>query len=149
MKPTLAWFLLELILATTVAHAQGIGSSGNINGTVTDPTGAVLPKATVIVLDTRTGLRRTAATDTTGQFQVTNLFPGTYDVTAEVSGFASEIRRGVVVSVGQTAITDFQMKPYVSTLVEVLDEVVWSNNWKVLRRRRFQLPSRLPVSPAW
>jgi hypothetical protein len=26
---------------------------------------------------------------------------------------------------------------------------VWSNNWKVLRRRRFQLPARLPVSPAW
>jgi hypothetical protein len=68
MKPTLACFLLELILATTVAHAQGIGSSGNINGTVTDPTGAVLPKATVIVSDTWTGLRRTAATDTTGQF---------------------------------------------------------------------------------
>lgn len=76
MRPTLAWFLLELILASTVAHAQGIGSSGNINGTVTDPAGAVLPKATVIVLDTRTGLRRTVATDTTGQFQVTNLFPG-------------------------------------------------------------------------
>jgi len=28
-------------------------------------------------------------------------------------------------------------------------DAVWSNNWKVLRRRRFQLPSRLPVSPAW
>jgi len=72
-----------VMLATLMAHAQGVGTSGEITGTVADSSGSVLLKSTVTVVDTQTGLKRTATTDSTGQFRVAGLFPATYDVTAE------------------------------------------------------------------
>ncbi|MGA8621145.1 MAG: carboxypeptidase-like regulatory domain-containing protein [Candidatus Sulfotelmatobacter sp.] len=59
-----------------MAHAQGGGSSGEITGTVTDSSGAALPKATVNVLDRQTDLKRTVVADGTGQFRVAGLSPG-------------------------------------------------------------------------
>ena len=49
---SLACVLVCFLLATFMAHAQGVGSSGEIAGTVTDSSGAVSPKATVNVADT-------------------------------------------------------------------------------------------------
>src|ERR1700691_1563331 len=91
-----------VVVATLMAHAQGVGTSGEITGTVADPSGSVLLKSTVTVVDTQTGFKRTATTDSTGQFRVAGLSPATYDVTAEMQGFATAIRRGVTVAVGQT-----------------------------------------------
>ena len=121
---SLACVVVCLVLASSVAYSQGIGSSGNIQGTVTDPSGALLPRATITVLDTQTGLRRTAVTDPSGQFRVPNLAPATYDVSAQAPGFAEAIRKAVVVSVGQTVLSDFQLKvSQVATQIEVASEV--------------------------
>ncbi len=115
--------LLCFLFATFVAHAQGVGSSGEITGTVTDASGGVLPKATINVVDTQTGLKRTAITNDTGQFRVVGLSPATYDISAQMAGFATEIRRGVPVAIGQTVTFDFKMKPSkVATVVEVTDQ---------------------------
>src|SRR5271170_4709726 len=112
--------LLCLLFANSVAHAQGVGSSGEITGTVTDASGGVLPKVTVNVVDTQTGLKRTTITNGSGQFRVVGLSPATYDVSAQMSGFATEIRRSVTVAIGQTVTSDFKMKPsQVATVVEV------------------------------
>ena len=120
---SLACGVVCFLLATFMAHAQGVGTSGEITGTVTDASGAVLPKATVDVVDTQTGLKRTAVTNSTGQFRAAGLSPATYDVSAELPSFATEIRRGVTVAVGQTVISDFQLKPsQVATVVEVTDQ---------------------------
>ena len=106
-----------------VAHAQGVGSSGEITGTVTDASGGVLPKATINVVETQTGLKRTAMTNGTGQFRVVGLSPATYDVSAQMSGFATEIRQRIPVAIGQTVTSDFKMKPsQVATVVEVTDQ---------------------------
>src|SRR5258708_3658082 len=111
------------LFATFTAHAQGVGTSGEITGTVTDASGAVLPSATINVVDTQTGLKRTAVTSGTGQFRAAGLSPATYDVSAELRGFATAIRRGVTVAVGQTVISDFRLKPsQVATVVEVTDQ---------------------------
>jgi len=100
-----------------------VGSSGEITGTVTDAAGGVLLKATVTVGDTQTGLKRTATTNSTGQFRVTGLSPATYDVSAEMATFGTQIRRGVTVEVGQTVISDFKLNPSrVATVVEVTDQ---------------------------
>src|SRR5579864_2878938 len=120
---TRARVFVYLLLAAGVALAQGVGTSGEIAGTVTDPSGAVLQKAIVNVVDTQTGLKRTVVTNSTGQFRASGLSPATYDVSAELPGFATEIRRGVTVAIGQTVISDFNMKPsQVATVVEVTDQ---------------------------
>jgi hypothetical protein len=120
---SIACVLLCFLFATVVAHAQGVGSSGEIAGTVTDSSGAILPKVTVNVIETQTGLKRTAVTNGTGQFRVVGLAPATYDVSAQMAGFATEIRRSVIVAIGQTVTSDFKLKPsQVATVVEVTDQ---------------------------
>ncbi len=68
---------------------------GTVVGTVTDPTGAAVPKATITVQNTATGLSRQASTDETGYFSVPNLLQGNYDVSVSAAGFKPFTRRGV------------------------------------------------------
>src|SRR5580692_486604 len=120
---SLACAFVCLLLATSLAQAQGVGSSGDITGTVTDSAGAVLPRVTVSVVDTQTGLKRTAVTDGAGQYRVAGLSPSTYEVSAALPGFATEVRKSLPVAVGQTVISDFRMKPsQVATVIEVTSE---------------------------
>jgi len=115
-----AWILACLLLTTLSALAQGVGTSGGITGTVTDSAGGVMLKASVSVVDSQTGLKRTTTTDSTGQFRMAGLFPATYDVSVEMPGFATEIRKNVVVAVGQTVISDFKLSlSKVATVIEV------------------------------
>jgi len=110
-------------MTATAGHAQGVGSSGDITGTVYDPAGAVLSKVTVSAVDTQTGATRKAVTDDTGHYRIIALSPSTYDVKAELSGFATEVRKGVPVAIGQTLVSDFRMNPApVATTVEVTSE---------------------------
>ncbi|MGA7971127.1 MAG: TonB-dependent receptor [Terriglobales bacterium] len=122
IKPAIS-VLACLLLAASLSHAQGVGTSGQITGTVTDSAGSVLPKATITVTDAQTGLRRTTVTDGTGQFRVAGLAPATYDVSAQTAGFATEIRKSVTVSVGQTVVSDFKLNlAKVATVIEVTDQ---------------------------
>src|ERR1700733_4712293 len=61
--PIAAALLACLFLAASLCHAQGVGTSGQITGTVTDAAGSVVPKATVEVVDIETGGKRTATTN--------------------------------------------------------------------------------------
>ena len=126
MRKVIGWSILNglcFLLLGNVISAQGVGSAGNIHGMVTDSSGAVLPNVTITVADRQTGFQRSATTDVAGGYQVIGLPPSTYDVTAQHSGFATEIRKGLVVGVGQTIASDFQLKlSQVSTVVEVTDQ---------------------------
>ena len=62
----IACLLFYLVCTTLLAHAQGVGSSGEIKGTITDASGGALPKATIVVVDTQTGQRRQVATNAVG-----------------------------------------------------------------------------------
>src|SRR5712691_10638279 len=112
-------FILGLLLAGPVTFAQGVGSSGGIRGTLTDPAGGVIPKATIVAEDAEKGLRRPSVTDENGQYEFAGLPPANYRLTAKISGFQTEILRDVVVSVGQTVILDIHMK--ISTGQEVVE----------------------------
>ena len=119
----IACVLVYFLFATLSAHAQGVGTSGEITGTIADSSGRVVPKATVTVLDTQTGLKRTTTTNEAGQFRVAGLSPAIYDISAQMQGFATEIRKGVTVAIGQTVVSDFKLKPsQVATVIEVTDQ---------------------------
>ncbi len=102
--------LAFLFSPNNTAHAQGVATSGEIRGTVSDPTGATVPKATVTAEDPEKGVRRTAVTETEGEYRLTGLPPSVYSVTVEIAGFQKEIRKDVVVSIGQTLILDFHLQ---------------------------------------
>ncbi len=72
---------------------------GSVVGTLTDQTGAVVPKATVTVTNTSTGLSRQATTDTAGYYSIPNLLEGTYDLAITASGFKNYTQRGVNVPI--------------------------------------------------
>src|SRR5581483_11189439 len=107
MKAIVACLSLILLAAPAILNAQGVGSSGEITGTIKDASGAVLPRVTVTVTDSATGFQRLTTTGSAGQFEVAGLPPATYDVTAKIEGFTTEVRKGVVVSLGRTVISDF------------------------------------------
>ena len=92
------------------ADAQGVGTSGSITGTVTDPSGAVIPNAVIAAVETATGTRYATNTNGSGQYRFTGLLPAEYQVTAQIAGFGTEVQTGVVVNVGATVILDFHLK---------------------------------------
>src|ERR1051326_7518579 len=115
--------VLACLLFTGLTYAQGVGASGDIKGTVTDPSGAVVASATVTATDVEKGIKHTATTDANGQFHLTNLQPATYSVSVTKSGFQPEIAKSVVVSIGQTNTVNFPMKvSQVSEQIEVTTE---------------------------
>lgn len=99
---TLATAVFALLLAVAVPRSQA-QSTSTIQGTVTDQTGAVVPNATVKVANTNTGDVRTVQTDTAGNYQVSSLIPGTYNVTVSANGMQSRQLSGVTLNVNVTA----------------------------------------------
>jgi carboxypeptidase family protein len=115
--------VLASLLLTGMVFAQGVGASGDIRGTVTDPSGAVVSGANVTATDIAKGIKHTVATDNNGQFRLTALQPATYSLSVSKPGFQSELAKNVVVNVGQTSTVDFPMKvSQVSESVEVTAE---------------------------
>jgi outer membrane receptor protein involved in Fe transport len=97
------WVLL-LLWFCAPAGAQGTGAA--MSGTVLDETKAALPGVTVTIRNVDTGARRVLVTDSRGRYQAQELEPGTYEVTAELSGFRTSVREGISLSTGQHPIID-------------------------------------------
>lgn len=115
--------LLMCLMVTGLVHAQGVGASGDIRGTVTDPSGAIVAGATVTATDVAKGIKRTVTSDASGEYRFPGLAPATYSVSVTKSGFQSEIAKAVVVNVGQTTAQDFHMRlSQVSEQIEVTTE---------------------------
>lgn len=114
---------LACLLLTGMVYAQGVGASGDIKGTVSDPSGAVVNNATVTATDVDKGIKHTVTTDNNGLFHLTGLPPANYSVSVSKSGFQSEVAKNVVVNVGQTSTVNFPMKvSQVSEQIEVTAE---------------------------
>ncbi|HWQ36752.1 MAG TPA: carboxypeptidase-like regulatory domain-containing protein, partial [Blastocatellia bacterium] len=83
--------LVTVFLLTCSLASPAQSTFGTITGTVTDPTGALLPGATVVVTSKTTQLPRTVTTNAEGIFLVANLDPGIYSIEVKASGFASSV----------------------------------------------------------
>jgi hypothetical protein len=70
------------------AGAQSLGNAGTVTGTVTDPSGDVIPKAVVTIINRVTNYRQTATTDDRGAFRLTNVPPNPYRLEASAPSFA-------------------------------------------------------------
>jgi Carboxypeptidase regulatory-like domain/TonB dependent receptor len=103
-------FLFCLLFSNPAAYGQGVGSSGSISGTVTDPQGGVLPKASIVAVETAQGTQYSATADDSGQYRLTGLLPGSYRVTAHIDRFETEAMTGVAVNIGETVVLDFHLK---------------------------------------
>ena len=94
------WLAVALtLLMSATAFAQATSS---ITGRVIDSDGAVLPGVLVTVTNTATGVPRDTVTNQEGLFSVPALNPGIYDVRAELTGFAPQVRQAVQVLTGAT-----------------------------------------------
>ena len=99
--------LVSLLLAPE-ASAQVTGAT--LTGTVTDSSGAVIPKAQVTMTDVATGVARKVETDNAGLYTAPNLLPGNYQVSVLATGFSSEVRRGIALTVGAQQVLDIKMQ---------------------------------------
>ncbi len=98
-----AFFILTFAL---LAFAQ----EATIVGTVSDPSGSVLPNATITITSIKTGQARTLKTNEAGQYVAPDLAIGQYNVQAQVPGFKSKVVNNVVLNVGDRARVDFAME---------------------------------------
>jgi hypothetical protein len=80
-------FFAVLTLATTPSYGQAI--TGDVVGSVLDATGAGVPSATVTVENVATGVKASATTNQSGEYRVSNLLPGTYNVNVSAKGFTA------------------------------------------------------------
>jgi Carboxypeptidase regulatory-like domain/TonB dependent receptor-like, beta-barrel/TonB-dependent Receptor Plug Domain len=98
--------VLSLGLHTRL-NAQVVGA--NLSGTITDPSGAVVPNAQVAIKNSATGVVRTVTTNADGVYSAPNLQPGNYDVTATAAGFNAEATK-ITLTVGADQALNLTMK---------------------------------------
>jgi hypothetical protein len=109
-----------LLCCATTAWAQAQMSSADLTGTVRDPAKALLVGATVTATNLATNVTRSTTANTAGAYRIPLLVPGEYEVKAEKSGFAPQVKRGITRTVGQTAVLDFDLQlGQVTTQIEI------------------------------
>ena len=84
--------IFAVIFLTAAVSAQSVGNSGSINGSVVDPTGAVVPNATVEIRNPVSGFDRSTTTDNAGKFAFTNIPFNPYHLTVTATGFSSHFQ---------------------------------------------------------
>jgi hypothetical protein len=99
-------FLLFFCLYPLAMYAQ----TAEVGGTVQDPTGAVIAKASVEFRNQSTGIRRQTTTNGDGIYHIVGIDPGKYDATVQASGFKTLTRENIVFQVGDKAQIDFKMQ---------------------------------------
>jgi Carboxypeptidase regulatory-like domain len=123
------WMLilgLAVVLGSLLAGAQSI--AGRILGRVTDPSGAALKGATVVITDLQRGTARTLSTDDAGQYVAPDLPPSIYKVRVEARGFRTVEREKVEVEVAKDVPLDFSLQPgQVAETIVVNEEVALVN----------------------
>ncbi|MDR3717959.1 MAG: TonB-dependent receptor [Bryobacteraceae bacterium] len=118
---TLLSVLIIALLGASLCAAQNT-NSGNIRGTVTDQTGAMIPAARVTLLNIDTGVTTELTTNGAGIYEAVSILPGSYRITFSKEGFQSLVREGITLQVG-VLMVDAQLSVGASaTKIEVSTE---------------------------
>jgi hypothetical protein len=145
-------WLIVFVLIAGVAHAQE--TRGTISGIVVDEQGTAVPGATITVLNVDTNVSNVLTTSSSGYYEASLLLPGNYRVTAELQGFKTSVRDGIILSVAQQATV--QMRLEVGAISEsvtvtgeapILDTSVVTTGQNLDRRTVESLPmfANMPV----
>ena len=100
---------LAMLLTTATAFGQ-VSTTATVRGTVEDSSGGVLPGATVTITNTGTKAVQTVVTDDRGQYQFGALFPGTYDLRVELSGFKTYEQKSLGLNPNDTRGIDLKLE---------------------------------------
>jgi hypothetical protein len=112
--------LVALVVLNPVAQAQL--TSGDLVGTITDPTGAAVPQAKVDIVEETTGVKTAQSSDGNGQYRFNNLPIGKYDLTISATGFSTNTLKGVAIELNKTATQNINLViGQVSQTLEVVD----------------------------
>jgi hypothetical protein len=103
-------FLFVLLVALVGFSASTLAQQATIVGTVTDPSGAVVPNVTVTLTNTETGATHVIPTNDAGQYVAPDLQIGHYRVKAEAKGFKVAEQKDIVLTIGDRIRVDFQMQ---------------------------------------
>ncbi len=140
-------FALWLFAALTIpSRAQSI-ISGDVTGTITDPTGASIPGATVTLTNVNTNVSQTAATNDAGSYRFAFVPPGSYKVDVKAGGFQPQRTPNVVVVAGQPTTVNVQLMVAGATQVVNVEEgasVVQTQNADVATNYDTQMIENLP-----
>ena len=118
-------FCLLFLVISIGLYAQALSS---ITGTVTDPTGSVVPNANVTITNTATEVASHGVTSSAGSYTVTDLIPGNYTVRVEVPGFQTAVHTGVLVDVGRPSTVDVSLQTgAVTQSIEVVESAITLN----------------------
>src|SRR5579872_4537616 len=104
----LAGIVALLTLVAGLAYSQTTGA-GTITGTITDPSGSVVPEAMVTVKNVDTGIERKIATNAAGLYVASFMQPGRYEIGVTKPGLSTVLRKDLTLQVGQTLTIDFSM----------------------------------------
>jgi hypothetical protein len=145
--PTL---LTVLLLSANIAFGQAQSNAADIQGTVKDSTGAVVPNATVTVRDPAKNISRNATSNDEGFYRIINVPPGDYEITAEAPNFKKSVLPKVTVTIGQAAEVDVSLEPgQISESVTISDatsEVVETSKTAVSTTIDQQRINNLPIN---
>src|SRR5262245_28453674 len=108
-------------------------SSGDLKGTITDSTNAVVVGAAVTVVNIDTGVERRTTSDGMGAYRFLVLPSGTYELKVEAEGFTAYTRRPIQVTVGQSVIIEAQLQP-----AGITQEIVVQEDIPLLETTRIQ-----------
>lgn len=124
MKSRFHLFTLAAVILTSASavHAQAI-NSGDIRGTATDPSGALVPGVNVIVTNINTGVVKNLVTNSDGLYDTSSIVPGTYSLKFEKEGFQTYERSGVTINVGLSTVNATMRVGSVTTEVVVNTDI--------------------------
>src|SRR2546428_745201 len=111
---------VALMLVFSLPPSYGQIVNATLSGTITDPTGAAIPEASVTATKVATGAATKATTDGAGNYSLPSLPPGTYKLTVEKTGFKATVLSGIQLLVNQQAVVNAQLQVgQVTTAIEV------------------------------
>jgi hypothetical protein len=96
------------VIFSPAAFSQA--NTGTIVGTVTDSSGAVVPNCKIVARNEGTGVVKEATTDVSGNYRVSYLLPGSYEVSAEAPNFKRAVQSGLTLNVGHQALVKFTLE---------------------------------------